>query len=174
MTPEYEEYLMSEKWNEKRKQALERAQYRCQVCNSSRTLHVHHRTYARIYNEDIEDLTVLCVECHSSYHERKNEQKKKHEKKRTFNECLEEAVANHDQREMELLRKFRFREERKRVRKQKRDELKAMKRMEDLSNGEVKKKRRGRRSKRNTEGSPEVVIIRRCTSAEIDIINSRL
>jgi hypothetical protein len=62
---EYRAYLQSKEWKEKRRAAIERAGGRCQTCNKSNRLEVHHRTYERIFNEDPGDLTVLCCECHA-------------------------------------------------------------------------------------------------------------
>jgi 5-methylcytosine-specific restriction endonuclease McrA len=67
-TMPYGEYLQTPEWRERRDQALDRAGYRCQVCNSGRNLHVHHRTYERRGRELPGDLTVLCSGCHSLFH----------------------------------------------------------------------------------------------------------
>jgi hypothetical protein len=64
---EYHIYLHSSDWKEKRNKALFHAGYRCQLCNSSKKLEVHHRTYQNIGNELQEDLTVLCDNCHKDY-----------------------------------------------------------------------------------------------------------
>ena len=61
-------YLRSAKWKKKREQALERADHRCQVCNSPHELQVHHRTYEHWGNERLTDLTVLCRSCHCIFH----------------------------------------------------------------------------------------------------------
>ena len=67
---QYAEYLESDHWRSLRQWALERASYRCQICNTSvLTLHVHHRTYARVGAELPGDLIVLCSECHSTFHD---------------------------------------------------------------------------------------------------------
>lgn len=68
MSIDYQEYLLSETWQERRKAALEWAENRCQICNSDKELNVHHRTYERLGNERLADLTVLCKQCHSSHH----------------------------------------------------------------------------------------------------------
>ncbi len=65
----YQEYIGSDRWKELRVIALAVAGNRCQVCNSSQHLHVHHRTYERLGYELISDLTVLCDECHELFHE---------------------------------------------------------------------------------------------------------
>jgi len=68
---DYEDYLQTDEWKEKREQALDRDSYRCRLCNTDKNLHVHHRTYQRRGNEDLDDLTTLCNECHEAFHERK-------------------------------------------------------------------------------------------------------
>jgi 5-methylcytosine-specific restriction endonuclease McrA len=64
----YREYLESPEWQKRRKQALDHAEHRCQVCNSSKRLDVHHRTYERVERERPRDLTVLCRRCHEMFH----------------------------------------------------------------------------------------------------------
>jgi hypothetical protein len=69
-TMPYREYLQTPEWQEKRKQKLRSARYRCQVCNTGKTeLNVHHRTYERRGNEHLNDLIVLCKDCHSLFHQ---------------------------------------------------------------------------------------------------------
>lgn len=68
-TMPYAEYLKTEHWQEMRKYALKRAAYKCQVCNASGKMNVHHRTYERRGHEDIKDLTVLCEPCHRKHHD---------------------------------------------------------------------------------------------------------
>lgn len=64
----YATYRQSPEWREKREDALERAEHRCQVCNSPHELEVHHRTYERLCCEKPADLTVLCRTCHCLFH----------------------------------------------------------------------------------------------------------
>lgn len=68
----YARYLKSPAWREKRMQALKRADGRCQVCNRADNLDVHHRTYERVGAEQNGDLTVLCRDCHKTFHKTKN------------------------------------------------------------------------------------------------------
>lgn len=68
----YEEYLLTEHWQKKRRRSLIRGDYRCAHCNQSTDLHVHHETYENLWNEKDEDLTVLCKTCHSRVHEELN------------------------------------------------------------------------------------------------------
>ena len=64
----YDLYLQSPHWQRIRLVALERADWRCQACNTPHRLHVHHRTYERLGREAVGDLTVLCEDCHRKVH----------------------------------------------------------------------------------------------------------
>lgn len=64
----YHIYLQSEEWKQKRNTVIEKAGHKCQVCNSAKELQVHHRTYERIFKEDLSDLIVLCSSCHKKFH----------------------------------------------------------------------------------------------------------
>jgi 5-methylcytosine-specific restriction endonuclease McrA len=65
----YGDYLRSERWADLRDWALGAAEGRCQVCNSTEGLNVHHRTYDRLGEKgEINDLTVLCRDCHQGFH----------------------------------------------------------------------------------------------------------
>jgi len=64
----YAAYRRSPEWAKKREAALERADHRCQVCNSPHELEVHHRTYENLCAEKPSDLTVLCGTCHGIFH----------------------------------------------------------------------------------------------------------
>lgn len=68
-TMPYRDYLKTPHWKATRQRALERADRRCQLCNSTDHLEVHHRTYERRGCERADDLTVLCARCHSKFHE---------------------------------------------------------------------------------------------------------
>lgn len=63
----YAEYLATPEWQEKRKDALRRARYRCAVCNGTLRLEVHHRVYGYRGQEQPDDLTVLCHDCHELF-----------------------------------------------------------------------------------------------------------
>lgn len=65
----YEEYLRTPEWQRTRQQAIERARFRCQVCNAAAGLEVHHRNYEDLGAERPWDLTVLCDGCHELFHE---------------------------------------------------------------------------------------------------------
>ena len=64
----YREYLQTPEWQSQRHRALKEAGGRCQLCNSDKNPHVHHRTYERRGFEAQGDLTVLCVNCHKNFH----------------------------------------------------------------------------------------------------------
>jgi len=56
----YLRYLRSKAWHSKRVQVLKRDNYKCIVCGCEKKLQVHHLTYKRVFNEDIEDLITVC------------------------------------------------------------------------------------------------------------------
>lgn len=64
----YAEYIRSDRWRATREWALERAGHRCQVCNGTERLQVHHRTYENLGAERPGDVIVLCDSCHELYH----------------------------------------------------------------------------------------------------------
>lgn len=64
----YAAYLRTNHWRMARMRALNNSGHRCQVCNSSRGLDVHHRTYERRGSEWDGDLLVLCRDCHGTFH----------------------------------------------------------------------------------------------------------
>jgi len=63
-SPQYLLYIRSDAWRERRRRALQRAGFRCQLCGETRRLQVHHVTYVNLGNEKDEDLTALCWYCH--------------------------------------------------------------------------------------------------------------
>lgn len=64
----YGDYLKTKHWEDVRRRALARSEYRCQVCNSPGPLDVHHRTYERRGNENYKDVVALCRDCHEIFH----------------------------------------------------------------------------------------------------------
>lgn len=65
----YKQYLKTHHWQAIRKQAIEYAEYKCQLCNNSKNLDVHHNTYENLWNEKLRDLIVLCKKCHNLFHD---------------------------------------------------------------------------------------------------------
>lgn len=68
ISPQYRQYLRSDKWNARRRAALHRANYRCELCSRAKPLQVHHLTYERIFEERPEDLRAVCDRCHKRLH----------------------------------------------------------------------------------------------------------
>lgn len=67
---EYKKYLSTKIWEWKRKEKLEEAKYKCQLCGKSNTeLHVHHNNYDNLCFEEMSDLIVLCKKCHEKFHD---------------------------------------------------------------------------------------------------------
>lgn len=64
----YRRYLASPQWAAKRRAVLERENFTCQGCRSSRACDVHHLTYAHIGNELLFELVALCRTCHETAH----------------------------------------------------------------------------------------------------------
>ena len=65
------EYLSSKEWKLKRIQVKERDNHSCQVCGSTKDLHVHHMSgYDLIPNEPISCLITLCNICHKDQHDK--------------------------------------------------------------------------------------------------------
>ena len=64
-----EGYLKSDHWLNLRQAVIERDRS-CRVCNSTKRLNVHHRSYENLGNpeEEIKDLTLLCRGCHELFH----------------------------------------------------------------------------------------------------------
>ncbi len=65
----YLAYLESAEWKERRREHIRIADGKCQICNSSDRLQVHHRSYERLGRELFSDLVVLCKGCHTIFHE---------------------------------------------------------------------------------------------------------
>jgi 5-methylcytosine-specific restriction endonuclease McrA len=65
----FAEYRVQPEWQQRRVQALTRAEYKCQMCPArDTTLDVHHNNYERYGNESPQDLVVLCRACHQKVH----------------------------------------------------------------------------------------------------------
>ena len=62
------EYMQSEKWRTLRFSRLMIAQYKCESCGSFHNLNLHHITYERLTQEELEDVAILCEVCHTKLH----------------------------------------------------------------------------------------------------------
>lgn len=68
METNYADFLRSGFWGDVRYRKLE-LNPRCQRCNSTRDLQVHHKFYRKSwYDTEIEDLETLCHDCHKKEH----------------------------------------------------------------------------------------------------------
>ena len=65
---EYEAYLCSPEWADRRRLVMERERGNCQGCQSRRAVDVHHRTYAHCTDEFLFELVALCRQCHERLH----------------------------------------------------------------------------------------------------------
>ena len=63
----YYDYLQSPAWAEIRIDMLS-AYPKCSRCDSEYLLQVHHKSYKNIFNEEPEDLEVICKSCHRKEH----------------------------------------------------------------------------------------------------------
>lgn len=65
----YEDYLNTDHWQRFRLEALNKANARCQLCCSKEHLNVHHNNYQNLWNEQFDDVIVLCRSCHTKFHD---------------------------------------------------------------------------------------------------------
>lgn len=67
----YKQYLSTPYWQLVSMLAKRKAKYKCQLCGSDENLNTHHRSYKHKGFEirHMEDLIVLCQDCHSKFHE---------------------------------------------------------------------------------------------------------
>ena len=72
---EYQQYLKSDRWKEKRDRIIKKAGGKCRFCGKPATA-VHHETYKRRGREKDVDLTAVCNHCHAMLH-RKYDQTKR-------------------------------------------------------------------------------------------------
>ena len=64
----YYKYLKSEKWASIKNKLLIEKHCMCERCYERGAVHVHHKTYKRVFNERLSDLEVLCPRCHMEEH----------------------------------------------------------------------------------------------------------
>lgn len=68
---DYNEYLNTQQWKDKRLRVLNRDNYVCQACLINKSVDVHHLTYIRVFKEPLFDLVSVCKECHENIHLKK-------------------------------------------------------------------------------------------------------
>lgn len=66
----YKTYLKTFQWNVISEMKKFLNYYKCDNCDLKTNLQTHHKNYKNIYSEalNINDLTVMCVHCHSKTH----------------------------------------------------------------------------------------------------------
>ncbi len=64
------EYLSSPQWFNLKQSRLSVADNVCEHCGSSMSLECHHITYENLGDENINDLAILCFDCHTELHEK--------------------------------------------------------------------------------------------------------
>lgn len=121
---EHREYLQTPQWKALRARALDRDNHICQRCKKKRADQVHHLTYERWKNENLEDLQSLCAGCHIKVHKlekntRKNKNTPKKQEKSTNSNLprlekrmklikkLVEVIRNSSEQKFTLSRKMR-------------------------------------------------------------------
>jgi len=69
----YSRYLKSPEWRALRKRLYKDRGGKCEDCGKKLKshYHAHHRTYARMGCESLDDLTLLCTGCHQKRHPNK-------------------------------------------------------------------------------------------------------
>lgn len=65
---EYHEYLKSAEWGQIRADLFLLRGRKCERCQSSKKLQVHHLTYKNFGQEEPTDLEILCDVCHKGEH----------------------------------------------------------------------------------------------------------
>ena len=64
----WSEYMDSRKWEDLRRKALQRADYKCELCNAPYKA-VHHIRYPKKYKDDhVDNLLAVCARCHARLH----------------------------------------------------------------------------------------------------------
>lgn len=74
---DYRTFLATPYWKAITEYKRYKAEYKCELCSSSISLVVHHKTYEHHGNEinHLDDLVVLCKSCHEKFHDIKQEVK---------------------------------------------------------------------------------------------------
>lgn len=68
---DYSQYMKSAEWFHKRQQVILRSDGKCEAIGcTNEAVEVHHMTYQRLGNENLEDLRAVCRECHRKIHGR--------------------------------------------------------------------------------------------------------
>jgi 5-methylcytosine-specific restriction endonuclease McrA len=91
----YKQYLKSIEWKAIRLDIIQLRQS-CERCGSIKRLEVHHKTYARLFNEKLSDLELLCSTCHRKEHNIKSNKKKRRKNRFKKRKVLAKRNERHD------------------------------------------------------------------------------
>ena len=64
----YLKYLDSVEWANIKIDFKQYKGNKCELCNSTKKLHIHHKTYKRLFKEEYSDLMLVCEVCHNKIH----------------------------------------------------------------------------------------------------------
>ena len=64
----YADYLNSQHFQQFREKVLKSRKYRCELCRGKYRLQVHHKHYGSLGNERLDDVLLLCSNCHHRMH----------------------------------------------------------------------------------------------------------
>ena len=64
----YRTYVRTMHWRALKTKRLSRAGNKCEQCHGTNKLEVHHINYKNLYDATLDDLKVMCHECHNSHH----------------------------------------------------------------------------------------------------------
>lgn len=67
----YKQQLADPRWKKRRKQVLSHKGNKCELCGSTKSLHIHHKRYIQgkyAWEYKMKDLLVLCECCHEKVH----------------------------------------------------------------------------------------------------------
>lgn len=68
MNEKYKQYLLSDEWMNLKLDLFQKRGKKCERCNAKYNLSVHHLNYDNIFNEEPNDLIILCDKCHKKEH----------------------------------------------------------------------------------------------------------
>lgn len=85
MFDKYYNYIQSKEWFQLKIDILEKRGCYCEKCRKKKYpagLHLHHLTYERLFNEEPQDLMLVCAKCHKKEHDLYKKQTPKKPKKK--------------------------------------------------------------------------------------------
>lgn len=68
IVPNYENYINSAEWDERREKYFSTHERKCYFCGSTNNVQLHHVTYENLGSESDEELEPLCRDCHMALH----------------------------------------------------------------------------------------------------------